>query len=77
MEADAEAEAEAEAREGHIVKSSKIVVSIKIIIRTIKKIVLNKQLLYDQKWDIQARTIVHDIGYYQLKKIRMVHIHMN
>ena len=59
------------------VKSSKIVVSIKIIIRTIKIKLPKKQLAYDQKWDIQALTIVHDIGYYQLKKIRMVHIRMN
>ena len=49
-----EADAEVEVKEGHIVKSSKIVVSIKIIIRTIKIIVPNKQLVYDQKWGIQA-----------------------
>ena len=66
-EEEVEADAEAEAREVHIVKSSKIVVSIKIIIRTIKIKVLKKQLVYDQKWDIQAQTIVHDIGYYQFK----------
>ncbi len=24
----------------------------------------NKQLVHDQKWDIQAQTIVHKIGYY-------------
>ena len=47
------------------VKSSKIVVSIKIIIRTIKIKVPKKQLVYDQIWDIQAQTIVHEIGYYQ------------
>ena len=50
------------------VKSSKIVVSIKIDIRTIKIRVPNKQLVHDQKWDILARTIVQDIGYYQIKK---------
>ena len=49
-----DADAEAEAREGHIVKSSIIVVSIKIIIRTIIIRVPNKQLVHDQKWDIQA-----------------------
>ena len=55
-----------------------IVVSININIITIKIRVPNKQLVYDQKWDIQAVTIVHDIGYYQFKKKkRMVHISMN
>ena len=43
-----------EAREGNIVKSSKIVVSVEINFQTIKIIVPNKQLVYDQKWDIQA-----------------------
>ena len=46
------------------VKSSKIVVPIKIEIRTIK-IIEQKKQVHDQKWDIQARTIVHEIGYYQ------------
>ena len=49
------------------VESSKIVVSIKINIRTIKIRVPNKQLVHDQKWDIGAQTIVHDIGYNQIK----------
>ena len=39
-----EADAKAEVREGHIVKSSKIVVSKKIIVQTINIIVPNKQL---------------------------------
>ena len=49
------------------VKSSKMVVSIKIDIQTIKIRVSNKQLVHDQKWDMGARTIVHDIGHYQIK----------
>ncbi len=53
-EVEANAEVEVEAREGHIVKSSKIVVSIKIIIRIINTRLPNKQLVHDQKWDIQA-----------------------
>ena len=28
----------------------------------------NKQLVNDQKWDIQTRTIVHEIGFYQFMK---------
>ena len=54
-----------EAREGHLVKSSKIVVSIKIIILIINTRLPNKQLVHDQKWDIRTQTIVHEIGYYQ------------
>ena len=46
------------------VKFSRIVVSIKIDIQTIKIRVSNKQLVHDQKWDIGAQTIVHDVGYY-------------
>ena len=49
------------------VKPSKIVVSIKTDIQIIIKRVSNKQLVHDQKWDIGAQTIVHDIGYYQIK----------
>ena len=49
------------------VKLSKLVVSIKIDIRTIKIRVSNKQQVHDRKWDIGAQTIVHDLGYYQIK----------
>ncbi len=59
------------------VKLSKIVVSIKIIIQIIKNRLRNKQLVLDQKWDIQAQTIVHEIGYYQFMKKKLVHIHVN
>ena len=33
-----------------------------------KNRLLNKQLVNDQKWDLQAQTIVHEIGYYQFMK---------
>ena len=50
------------------VQLSRIVVLIKINIRTIKIRVSNKQLVHDQKWDIESRTIIHDTGYHQIKK---------
>ena len=58
------------------VKSSKIVVSIKIGIRTTKIRVPNKQQVHDQKWDIQAQTIVQGIGYHQIKKNMYINNHL-
>ena len=57
------------------VKLSRIVVLIKIDIRTIKIRISNKQLVHDQTWDIGARTIVHDIGYHK-KKMQIGYINM-
>ena len=49
------------------VKSSKLFVSIKIDIQSIKIRVSNKQQVHDQKWDIGAQTIVHVVGNYKMK----------